>query len=181
MNSLPKTVTRQRHGCDLNPGPTAPESKHASNTVISSPAWLLASWWSRAWMLHPSVNSLRCPANINSGGFRGRPSRLPPPLGNGPTDAVTILLIKWQCYCVMATPRFWSFYCKTCTPQNTQNDCHQGLSHSWGSLQRFPTPFSWFKGDATSKEKGRGEGTQIPGSTPDQQHTDMKTRDSHTS
>lgn len=64
---------------------------------------------------------------------------------------------------------------------NTQNDCHQGLSHSWGSLQRFPTPFSWFKGDATSKEKGRGEGTQIPGSTPDQQHTDMKTRDSHTS
>ena len=26
MNSLPKTVTRQRRGCDLNPGPTAPES-----------------------------------------------------------------------------------------------------------------------------------------------------------
>ena len=25
MNSLPKTSTRQRHGCDLNPGPTAPE------------------------------------------------------------------------------------------------------------------------------------------------------------
>ena len=27
MNSLPKTVTRQRRGCDLNPGPTAPESR----------------------------------------------------------------------------------------------------------------------------------------------------------
>jgi len=26
VNSLPKTVTRQRRGCDLNPGPTAPES-----------------------------------------------------------------------------------------------------------------------------------------------------------
>ena len=26
MNSLPKTVTRQRHGCDLNPGPSASES-----------------------------------------------------------------------------------------------------------------------------------------------------------
>ena len=26
VSSLPKTVTRQRRGCDLNPGPTAPES-----------------------------------------------------------------------------------------------------------------------------------------------------------
>ena len=26
VNSLPKTVTRQRGGCDLNPGATAPES-----------------------------------------------------------------------------------------------------------------------------------------------------------
>jgi len=26
VNSLPETVTRQRHGCDLNPGSTAPES-----------------------------------------------------------------------------------------------------------------------------------------------------------
>ena len=26
VNSLPKTVTRQHHGCDLNPGPSAPES-----------------------------------------------------------------------------------------------------------------------------------------------------------
>jgi len=25
VNSLHKTVTRQRRGCDLNPGPTAPE------------------------------------------------------------------------------------------------------------------------------------------------------------
>ena len=26
VNSLPKTVTRQLRGCDLNPGPTTPES-----------------------------------------------------------------------------------------------------------------------------------------------------------
>ena len=26
MNSLPKTVNRQRLGCDLNPGPSVPES-----------------------------------------------------------------------------------------------------------------------------------------------------------
>ena len=26
VNSLPKTVTRQRHGCDLNPGPSVPKS-----------------------------------------------------------------------------------------------------------------------------------------------------------
>jgi len=26
VNSLPKTVTRQRRGCDLNPGPSAPDS-----------------------------------------------------------------------------------------------------------------------------------------------------------
>jgi len=26
VNSLPKIVTRQRRGCDLNPGPTAPKN-----------------------------------------------------------------------------------------------------------------------------------------------------------
>ena len=26
VNSLPKTITRQRRDCDLNPGPSAPES-----------------------------------------------------------------------------------------------------------------------------------------------------------
>ena len=30
VNSLPKTVTRQRRGCDLNPGPSAPESSTLS-------------------------------------------------------------------------------------------------------------------------------------------------------
>jgi len=31
VNSLPKTVTRQRRGCDLNPGPSA----HQSSTLTT--------------------------------------------------------------------------------------------------------------------------------------------------
>jgi len=30
VNSLPKTVTRQRRGCELNPGPSATESSTLS-------------------------------------------------------------------------------------------------------------------------------------------------------
>jgi len=37
VNGLPKTVTRQRRGCDVNPGPSAPESsvQHANRSVIA--------------------------------------------------------------------------------------------------------------------------------------------------
>jgi len=35
VNSLPKTVTRQRCGCDLNPGPTAPESSTLTTQLPS--------------------------------------------------------------------------------------------------------------------------------------------------
>ena len=38
MNSLPKTVTRQRRGCDLNPGPSAPESSTLTTRLTSDPA-----------------------------------------------------------------------------------------------------------------------------------------------
>jgi len=37
VNSLPKTVARQRHGCDLNPGPTAPESSTPTTRLPSHP------------------------------------------------------------------------------------------------------------------------------------------------
>jgi len=37
MNSLPSTVTRQRLGCDLNPGPTAPESSMLTTRLPSHP------------------------------------------------------------------------------------------------------------------------------------------------
>ena len=40
MNSLPKTVTRQRRDCDLNPGPTAPESSTLTTRLPSNPACL---------------------------------------------------------------------------------------------------------------------------------------------
>ena len=38
VNSLPKTVTRQRQDCDLNPGPTAPESITLTTRLPSHPS-----------------------------------------------------------------------------------------------------------------------------------------------
>jgi len=38
VNSFPKTVTRQRRGCDLNPGPTAPESSTLTTRLLSHPS-----------------------------------------------------------------------------------------------------------------------------------------------
>jgi len=35
--SLPKTVTRQRHDCDLNPGHSAPESSTLTTRLPSHP------------------------------------------------------------------------------------------------------------------------------------------------
>jgi len=35
VNSLPKTVTRQRRDCDLNPSPTAPESSTLTTRLLS--------------------------------------------------------------------------------------------------------------------------------------------------
>ena len=37
VNSLPKTVTRQRCDCDLNPGPTVPESSTLTTRLPSHP------------------------------------------------------------------------------------------------------------------------------------------------
>ena len=37
VDSLPKTVTRQRRGCDLNPGPSAPESSTLTTRQPSHP------------------------------------------------------------------------------------------------------------------------------------------------
>ena len=37
VNSLPKTVTRQRRDCDLNPGLTAPESSTLTTRLPSLP------------------------------------------------------------------------------------------------------------------------------------------------
>ena len=37
VNSLPKTVTQQRRDCDLNPGPSAPESSTLTTRLPSHP------------------------------------------------------------------------------------------------------------------------------------------------
>jgi len=43
MNSLPKTVTQQRCGCNLNPGLSAPESSTLTTRLPSHPRyWLLS-------------------------------------------------------------------------------------------------------------------------------------------
>jgi len=41
VNSLPKTVTRQRRNCDLNPGPSAPESSTLTTRLPSHSGHLL--------------------------------------------------------------------------------------------------------------------------------------------
>jgi len=38
VSSLPKTVTRQRRDCDLNPGPSAPESSTLTTRIPSHPS-----------------------------------------------------------------------------------------------------------------------------------------------
>ena len=43
MNSLSKTVTRQRRDCDLNPGPSAPESSTLTTRLPSHPIKVLPS------------------------------------------------------------------------------------------------------------------------------------------
>jgi len=47
VNSLPKTVSRQRRDCDLNPGPSAPES--STLTTRPSYARLSCGWMPPKW------------------------------------------------------------------------------------------------------------------------------------
>jgi len=42
VNSLPNTVTGQRRDCDLNPGPSAPESSTLTTQLPSHPGWYYA-------------------------------------------------------------------------------------------------------------------------------------------
>ena len=60
MNSLPKTVTGQRRDCDLNPGPSAPESSTLTSRLPSHPSSIpyharnVADSWS-SWTLTAEV------------------------------------------------------------------------------------------------------------------------------
>jgi len=95
----------------------------------------------------------------------GRAGSLPPPLGDGLTPSLKVLLIcdnntvLWRHH-----HQFYLFKHVKHGTQNIQNDCHQWLSGSfrvhqtrfrselrpglrWGSLQRSPRLPSWFEGD----------------------------------
>ena len=51
VNSLPKTVTRQHRDCDLNPGPSAPESSTPTTRLPSHlDMWIGSRYYSSA---HP--------------------------------------------------------------------------------------------------------------------------------
>ena len=58
MSSLPKTVTRQRRDCDLNPGPSAPESQHA-NQSATEPPWRVSQIQQHASLQQYANLSLR--------------------------------------------------------------------------------------------------------------------------
>ena len=51
VNSLPKTVTRQRLGCDLNPAPSAPESSMLTSRLQSHPIAHIATTKSQLGIL----------------------------------------------------------------------------------------------------------------------------------
>ena len=70
VNSLPKTVTRQRRDCDLNPGPSAPES--STLTMATEPLWFLC------WTSNPLVSVAVRPAEVfaTGGGISFRHRRL---------------------------------------------------------------------------------------------------------
>jgi len=55
VNSLPKTVSRQRHDCDLNPGPSAPES---STLTTRLPSYLLTG--GLGWVNNNNNNKQIC-------------------------------------------------------------------------------------------------------------------------
>ena len=57
VNSLPKTVTRQGRGCDLNPGPSAPES---STLTTRLPCWGKRPYMTQSFScLHKSASPKR--------------------------------------------------------------------------------------------------------------------------
>ena len=101
----------------------------------------------------------------HSGGFiGGRAGSAPPPLGDGLTPSLTVLLICDNGTILWRHHRhFYLFKQVKHGIQNIQNDCHQWLCGSfrphqirfrpglrpgprWGSIQHSPRPSSWFKG-----------------------------------
>ena len=64
VNSLPKTVTRQRRDCDLNPGPSTPESSTLTARLPSHPLLTLPTQYAEQGLyvaIRPSVRPSVCP------------------------------------------------------------------------------------------------------------------------
>jgi len=59
VNSLPKTVTRQRRGCYLNPGSSAPESSMLTTQLPSHP-WRKLVGLKPAQLYLSDENFLQC-------------------------------------------------------------------------------------------------------------------------
>jgi len=79
VNSFPKTVSRQRRGCDLKPGPSASESSTLTTRLLSHPRWtrvllshvlmcLIQKAWLRVRNLTARclVAAVRVPADMQS-------------------------------------------------------------------------------------------------------------------
>ena len=75
VNSLPKTVTRQRRDCDLNPGTSAPESSTLATRLPSHPSYLGPTVISSVIHVCFSISHLTtAPASLSRACHQPRPS-----------------------------------------------------------------------------------------------------------
>jgi len=59
VNSLPKTVTRQHRGCDLNPGPSAPESSMLTTRLLTVGNKSVPIQLAQYWFLGLAISSAK--------------------------------------------------------------------------------------------------------------------------
>ena len=59
VNNLPMTVTRQRRDCDLNQGPSAPESSTLTTRLPSHPITVQYTKYKISKQAHASVVSVK--------------------------------------------------------------------------------------------------------------------------
>jgi len=70
VNSLPKTVTRQRRDCDLNPGPTAPVSGTLNTRLpTTEPPQLLTVVFTKYCHIYVALLIMLCPVKFYDARF----------------------------------------------------------------------------------------------------------------
>jgi len=67
VNSLPKTVTGQRRDCDLNPGPSAPESSTLTTWLPSHPGHTSQHYSGEYFLWYPLTQVVPDKGSLNSG------------------------------------------------------------------------------------------------------------------